>query len=333
MSAQCFGNRWENIKQIGQGGQSHVFLVSDKTGKLAGNYVLKRLLNPKRIDRFEQEIKAGMELNHDQIAPILDFSYESQTKEKPYFVTKHYSGSTLTKLAPLPPLKALEIFIKICGGVSYAHSKGIVHRDLKPDNIILDDEGSPIILDFGICYFVDENNRLTETMEQVGSRYYIAPELEDGRSSSVTHAVDVYALGKILYFLIANKVFARENYTGDNDLSIFLQNSQLDYITQRILSKSVVANPEQRISVADLKQEAIKIHKLLTEHFYPNRVGSQCRFCGEGKYQSLSLEGMNVWNYYQSSASLKSPNDYRLRCNAVACDICGNIQLFKVADN
>jgi serine/threonine protein kinase len=333
MSTQCFGNRWENIKQIGQGGQSHVFLVSDKTGKLAGNYVLKRLLNPKRIDRFEQEIKAGMELNHDRIAPILDFSYESQTKEKPYFVTKHYSGSTLTKLAPLPPLEALVIFIKICGAVSYAHSKGIVHRDLKPDNIILDDEGSPIILDFGICYFVDENNRLTETMEQVGSRYYIAPELEDGRSSSVTHAVDVYALGKILYFLITNKVFARENYTGDNDLSRLLQNSQLDYITQRILSKSVVAIPEQRISVEVLKQEATKIYKLLNEHFYPNRVGSQCRFCGEGKYQSLSLEGMNVWNYYQSSASLKSPNDYRLSCNAVACDICGNIQLFKVADN
>ncbi|WP_434687780.1 serine/threonine-protein kinase [Pseudanabaena minima] len=275
-----------------------------------------------------------MELNHNQIAPILDFSYEiTQKKDKPYFVTKQYLGNTLTQQAPLQPLEALAIFIKICDAVSYAHSKGIVHRDLKPDNIILDSDGNPIILDFGICYFLDEeNNRLTETMEQVGSRYYIAPELEDGRSSLVTEAVDTYALGKILYFLLTNNIFARENYKGSNDLSKLLNNPQLDYITQRILDKSVVNSPEQRISVEDLRKEAIKIHRLLNEHFYPNRVGSQCRFCGEGNYQSLILDGVNVWHYIQENSLLSIPKDSRIKCNAVACDNCGNIQLFKVAD-
>jgi len=328
MSAKRYGNKWECIEQLGEGGQSHIFLVKDFTSGNGEVYVLKRLKNLNRIERFEQEIKAGMELNHLQIAPILDFSLD----EKPYFITKRYSGSLLTNLAPLQPLQALEIFIKICDPVAFAHSKGIVHRDLKPDNIILDEKDNPVILDFGICYFTDENNRLTETMEQVGSRFYIAPELEDGRSISITYSVDSYSLGKILYFLLTGKIFARENYDGANDLSALCKNPQLDYISQRILAKSVVNKPDQRISVEALKQEAITIRRLLYEHFYPNKIGSQCRFCGEGVYQplNLSLDGLQGWNYVQSNATTRSANDFRLRCEAIACSTCGNIQWFKI---
>jgi serine/threonine protein kinase len=326
MPAQRFGNRWEIVRQLGEGGQSHVFLVKDCTGEYSDNYVLKRLKNLNRIERFEQEVRAGIELEHPQIAPILDFSLD----EKPYFITEQYSGPILTALAPLQPLQALEIFAKICDAVAYAHSKGVVHRDLKPDNIILNAEGSPVILDFGICYFTDEDNRLTETMEQVGSRFYIAPELEDGRSASVTWSIDSYALGKILYFLLTGKIFARENYTGSNDLSALCKNPQLNYITQRILAKSVVDDPEQRSSVKELEQEAINISRLIHEHFYPGKVGSQCRFCGEGIYQSLTIDGLNVWNYIQSNSTIKSPNEFKVKCEAIACDACGNIQWFKI---
>lgn len=327
MPPQQFGNRWELIKQLGEGGQSHVFLVKDLTGEYSDNCVLKRLKNLNRIERFEQEIRAGIELSHSQIAPILDFALN----EKPYFITKQYPGSLLSHLAPLQPLPALEIFIKICDAVAYAHSKGIVHRDLKPDNIILDAEGNPVILDFGICYFTNEDNRLTETMEQVGSRFFIAPELEDGRSLSVTYSVDSYALGKILYFLLTSKTFARENFTGSNDLSTLCENPQLGYISQRILAKSVINDPEQRSSVEELKQEAITIVRLIHGHFYPGKVGSQCRFCGEGVYQPMTLSGLNVWNYIRFNPNTQSPNDFRLTCEAIACDACGNIQWFKVA--
>jgi len=235
----------------------------------------------------------------------------------------------------LPPLESLNMFIKVCDVVSYAHSKGIVHRDLKPDNIILNDEGNPIILDFGICHFLDEDNRLTATMEQVGSRYYIAPELEDGRSSKITKAVDAYALGKILYYLITKKPFARENFSGDNDLSVLKKNPQLNYITDRIFAKSITNDPANRLSVKYLKEEASKIYKLLNEHFYPNRIGigSQCRFCGEGKYKSLSFNGLNVWTYYQDHPNQSTPKDSRIKCEAIECDTCGNIQWFKIPDN
>ncbi|MHC5937174.1 serine/threonine-protein kinase [Nostoc sp.] len=327
MPPKKFGNRWENINSVGEGGQSHVFLVKDLNGEFTENCVLKKLKNLKRIERFEQEIKAGTKLNHPRIAPILDFSLDPE----PYFVTKHYSGLTLTKVALLKPLDALALFTDICDTVAYAHKNGIVHRDLKPDNIILDQENNPVILDFGICYFIDEDNRLTETMEQVGSRYYIAPELEGGRSEQVTLAVDSYALGKILYFLLTGKIFSRENYKDSNSLSSVCQNPQLDYITQRILDKSVVEQPNQRLSVAELKEESETVRRLIYEHFYPGKVGSCCRFCGEGFYELMPYTGLKAFTMIQQNHSLSRPSEDRyMNCEAISCNLCGNIQWFQV---
>lgn len=331
MSAQRFGSRWENIKQIGEGGQSHVFLVKDLNGEFSDTCVLKRLKNKNRLERFEQEIKAGRELDHPQIAPILDFSLNN---EKPYFVTKQYPGSTLSNLAsaPLPPVQALTIFIEICDVVAYAHSKGIVHRDLKPDNIILDENQKPVILDFGICYFEDEDNRLTETMEQVGSRYFIAPELEQGRSLDVTAAVDSYSLGKILYFLLSSKLFAREAYTGSASLSKLLNDPQLDYVTQRILDKSVVEDFNKRSSVPELKKEAETVRRLIYEHFYPGKAGSRCRFCGEGTYQPhyrTDYGGLRAYPRVQTTPNTTSPGEeFHMECEPIICNVCSNIQWF-----
>ena len=328
MPPRKFGDRWELIEQIGEGGQSHVFLVKDLNSQFSEKCVLKRLKNIKRIERFKQEIRAGIELNHPGIAPILDYSLDS---EPYFFVTKHYPGNTLTDSAPLEPLKALAIFIAICGTVAYANEKGIVHRDLKPDNIILDQDNNPVILDFGICYFIDEENRLTETMEQVGSRYYIAPELETGRSEEVTWAVDSYALGKILYFLLTGKIFARENYNDSNSLSHVCQNPQLDYITQRILDKSVVEEPNQRLSVAKLKEESETVRRLIYENFYPGKVGSRCRFCGEGFYELMPYSGLKAFTMIQQSHSISKPSqEWPMNCEAISCNLCGNIQWFKV---
>ncbi len=317
-----FGDRWENIdsdgNSYGKGGQSLVYRVKDLSDEFTEVCILKRLINPKRIGRFDQEVKAGTELNHPQIPPILDKNLET---EPYYFVTKYYEGHTLTNVVekdgPLEAIKALTVFIKICEPVVYAHKNGIVHRDLKPDNIILDQDHNPIILDFGICYFIDENNRFTQTMEQVGSRYYIAPELENGRTNQVTDAVDSYALGKILYFLLTGKIFARENYNDLNNLSTVCSNPQLDYITQRILAKSVVEQPSERSSVSELKEFAETVRRLIYEHFYPNKVGSRCRFCGEGTYESFRSDFLQI------------SNNWSIGLEAISCNVCENIQFFK----
>jgi serine/threonine protein kinase len=338
MAKKKFGDRWETIEPSGEGGQSFVYRVKDLSGEFIEDCILKKLKNAKRLDRFEQEVRAGIELNHPQIPPILDKNLQT---EPYYFVTKYYQGDTLTNVVtnngPLETLKALTVFIKICEPVAYAHENCIVHRDLKPDNIILDQDHNPIILDFGICYFIDENNRFTETMEQVGSRYYIAPELENGRTDQVTDAVDSYALGKILYFLLTGKIFARENYNDLNNLSTVCSNPQLDYITQRILDKSVVKQPSERSSVYELKEFAETVRRLIYEHFYPNKVGSRCRFCGEGTYQTIPCNFLKTSCYDQPSQSGNNhltvtkthAYDSSIPCEAISCNLCGNIQFFR----
>ncbi|MEA5619069.1 serine/threonine-protein kinase [Cronbergia sp. UHCC 0137] len=323
-----FGNRWEIIDSSGEGGQSWVYRVKDLSGEFTEVCILKRLKNPNRLDRFKQEIRAGKELKHERIPPILDTNLET---EPYYFVTKYYEGNVLTKVAPLEPIKALTVFIDICNIVDYAHKKGIVHRDLKPDNIILDQDDNPIILDFGICYFIDidENNRFTETKEQVGSLYYIAPELENGRTDQVTDAVDSYALGKILYFLLTGTIFARENYNDSNNLSTVCKNPQLDYVTQRILAKSVVEEPNQRLTVSELKEVAETVRRLIYEHFYSGKVGSRCRFCGEGTYQKIDCDFLKTSCYDQPIQSgTNRANDSSIPCEAIRCNLCGNIQFF-----
>jgi len=316
--------RWEIIESIDEGGQGHIFLVRDSSGEHTGDHILKRLKNIKRIGRFEQEIKAGLQLQHPRIAPIIDWSLDPKEK---YFVTKYFSGKTLDNAGRQNPLDALSIFIDLCETVNYAHSNGIIHRDLKPENIVFDENKNPIVLDFGICYFEDEDKRLTTTTEAVGSKFYIAPELEDGRYDEVTTAVDSYSLGKILYFLVSGDIFAREKYHGANSLAVKMNNPQLDYITQRILAKSVIQESSQRLTASQLKEEAEKIRRLIGGGFYPGKVDSICRFCGEGIYKSLSYAGLKSYISVQDGA-YTYPADQYMTCEIIRCNECGHLQFF-----
>ena len=174
-----FGDRWKVVRQIGEGCQAWIYEVQDVSRSHEGPAILKRLKNHNRLGRFEREIKATNALNHPAIPQIIDYSL----KKPAFFVTPIYRGSNLKQIAPLAALPAIDIFIQICEVIAYAHSQGVVHRDIKPENILFTFDGKVVVLDFGLSYFLEEDeDRLTETMEQVGSRFFIAPELEAGRA-------------------------------------------------------------------------------------------------------------------------------------------------------
>jgi serine/threonine protein kinase len=195
----------------------------------------------------------------------------------------------------------------------------VIHRDLKPDNIVLDSKASPVILDFGLCYLEDDEKRLTTTMEQVGSRFYMAPELESGRFDHLSATVDSYALGKILYFLLTGKHMIRENYSGEDSLTAICQDKQLDYVTQRILAKSVIQSPHERVLPEQLSSEARQIVRLITQHFYPGWEGTLCRFCGEGVYKRMP----------RSTLRVRQPGiEHSVTFAPLVCSNCGNIQWF-----
>jgi serine/threonine protein kinase len=114
------------------------------------------------------------------------------------------------------------VYKAVCAGVAHIHANGIIHRDLKPENILFIG-GTPKVADLGLC-LIAGLERVTSSLEAVGPRFYMAPELEDGRSLDVTPTADIYSLGKILYFMLSGgRIFSRESTTcrpGTSRLSI-----------------------------------------------------------------------------------------------------------------
>jgi serine/threonine-protein kinase len=168
---QIYGNRWEIVEPLGEGGQGLTFLVKDIKGEGEISYVLKHpnesnrnhLRDRNKLKRFKGEIEAVRNLSHQNIVQLIDFDLET---EKPYLVTEYCSGGSLDPFWHKDPIRALEIFQQICEGVAYAHSKSIIHRDLKPANIFLRTKDGPAVVgDFGICYIEQDGTRLTLTEE------------------------------------------------------------------------------------------------------------------------------------------------------------------------
>ena len=134
--------------------------------------------------------------------------------DRPYLVTEWCEGGELSEidLSEISIPERLGLLVGVCQGVAHAHSGGVTHRDLKPGNIFLRGDGTPVVGDFGLC-FIEGGERLTFVDEAVGPRLFMAPEMEEGRSDEVGPWSDVYSLGKVLYWLVAQKrVFSREKH-------------------------------------------------------------------------------------------------------------------------
>lgn len=317
-----YGSRWETVESAGEGGAGLIYKVKDVTGKCAGLHALKRLKNVNRIERFEDEISALQKLDHSGIPKIIDYSLGNDPY--PYFVTEFIKGKTFADLPKQPLLDALHLTNDLAHAVAYANSMGVVHRDLKPENIMLDNNGKVIVLDFGICYLADNEGRLTETHEQMGSRFFMAPEMGGGRASEVTYKVDTYAIAKILYFLLTGAKIDRESTDGENDLKKITNNHQADYITKKILNPALVVDPKTRCNTKQIIAAIKTIKTLVLENFYPGIIGSKCRFCGEGSY--IDNENYISTELKQRGSQLYTPDFHLLM---VECDKCSNLQWFK----
>src|SRR5205085_1478676 len=141
---------------------------------------------------------AAANLDHPNVLPIYEVG-EHQGQQ--YFTMKLVTGGNLA--ARLSDLRndltaGLDLFVAVGEAVHYAHQHGILHRDLKPANILLDADGTPYVTDFGLAKRVEGDSGLTQTGIVVGTPSYMAPE-QARAERQLTTAVDVYALGAILY--------------------------------------------------------------------------------------------------------------------------------------
>src|SRR5262249_44236267 len=121
---------------------------------------------------------------------------------------------------PLSAIDAAEVVEKLARAMQAAHDKGVIHRDLKPSNVLLGEDGTPKITDFGLAKTLDSEDSLTSSSAVMGTPGYMAPEQASGKSKQVGPQADVYGLGAILYALITGRPPFKADSTADTILQV-----------------------------------------------------------------------------------------------------------------
>lgn len=219
-SHEIFGN-YQIVKEIGHGGMGIVYLGKRIDGefsqKVAIKIIRRNIYDQEIIKRFKRERQILANLNHPNIAKLLDGGVTDDGD--PYFVMEYIDGDDLfsyLKSNSLTLEECLKLFCTVCRAVAYAQQNLIIHRDLKPENILITQVGIPKLLDFGLAKILDESStEITKTVNRAFTPAYASPEQFLGEN--MTAASDVYSLGVILYELLAGtKPFHFEGKTlGD----------------------------------------------------------------------------------------------------------------------
>jgi serine/threonine-protein kinase len=195
------------LREIGRGGMGSVYLAAradDAFQKLVALKVIQRGLFPDYIaQRFRQERQILAMLEHPNIARLLDGGATDDGQQ--YFVMEYIEGEPIDQYAKTQGLSVaerLKLFQGVCSAVSYAHQRLIIHRDIKPANVLVDKEGSPRLLDFGIAKLLSSEAGGETTLTGFGplTPEYASPE--QVRGEPITTATDVYSLGVLLYWLL-----------------------------------------------------------------------------------------------------------------------------------
>ena len=207
------------IRRLGSGGMGEVWLAERADGAFSQTVALK-LIRPGFDsalvrERFRRERQILARLAHPRIARLLDGGVTSS--DQPWFALEYVEGSPINeRVAAQSVAQRLRLFVAVCRAVQFAHSQLVVHRDLKPGNILVDAEGAPKLLDFGIATLLEStsgsggNTVLTELGGTSATPQYAAPEQLDG--GAITTATDVYALGLVLFEILTG---ARAERTAD----------------------------------------------------------------------------------------------------------------------
>ena len=201
------------VRVVGSGGMGTVYEAEqDSPRRTVALKVLRPgLASPLLLKRFAQEAEVLGLLHHPGIAQVHEAGIADDGQ--PFFAMEFVRGPRLDEYARLRGLDTaarLDLVARLCDAVQHAHEQGVVHRDLKPANVLVEESGQPKVLDFGIARAAGADPRAstahTETGQLLGTLGYMSPEQVAGSPSTVDSRSDVYALGVILFELLAGRL-------------------------------------------------------------------------------------------------------------------------------
>lgn len=256
--------RYKLLQLIGGGGMANVYLARDiildrdvAVKVLRLDFVNDELF----IKRFRREAQAATSLNHENIVTIYDVGEDDGIY---YMVMEYVRGCTLKQYiqqhAPLPVQEALRMMDQLTGAIAHAHQNGVIHRDIKPQNILVAEDGTLKITDFGIAVALSSTT-ITQTNSVLGSVHYLSPE--QARGGMATEKSDIYSLGIVMFELLTGQL----PFSGESAVAIVLKhlqtetpsvrrwNPNIPQSVENIVLKATAKNPLHRYNSAlDMRQ-------------------------------------------------------------------------------
>ncbi len=257
---QKINDRYRIVRLIGEGGMANVYLAFDEIlGRNVAVKVLRGDLaeDEKFVRRFQREAINASSLSHPNIVEMYDVGEDDGN----YFIVMEYvEGRTLKSLikrrGALTLHETVDIMKQLTSAVIHAHSSYIIHRDIKPQNVLILDDGTLKITDFGIAMAMN-SNEITQTNSVMGSVHYLPPEQANGGSATIRS--DIYSLGILMYELLIGRI----PFRGDNAVEIAIKqmreqlpsvraiNPDIPQTLENIILKACAKNPKNRYENAN----------------------------------------------------------------------------------
>lgn len=257
---ETIANRYILTKHIGQGGMADVYVAVDIIlNREVAVKVLRGELSsdPVALLRFQREASASTALSHPNIVDIYDVG---EDKGRHFIVMEYIRGKTLKQLinqrGALCKEEAIDIMKQLVSATVEAHRKGIIHRDIKSQNVIVKDDGTIKMLDFGIA-LAQGALQLTQSDSVMGSVHYLAPEL--ARGESATNQSDIYSLGIVFYELLTGEI----PFQADAPVQVALKHMRNEIPSVRDFNPSLPQSVENIVIKATVKNKSYRYNSCI----------------------------------------------------------------------